>query len=583
MKLRINTFTRIFALILVLLIPIVLLYGYSTRTSLEVVRTEVEKSNYKDLAFFASKLDETASSIVKTGLLISQDINIRSLEYIEMASLYEQTTELKRIEEKLRLLNAASTWDTTISIYAPATEMFITTNDSQLHYDPIAVAANLSHAWKYTTQQAAYFRNQPRMVRVITDPYEAPLDKAGLVVELSFSTRELVKSLDSFNAGGKGHPFLINSNGITIAGSGGDAELQRQLVAGASLGSLANERVARIRLAGADYAVSCVWLPTLGFYLLDYIPMDAVVQPITNNGRLFYGSITFLLIGSVAAAYFLYTNLQKPLRELIRGVRGLKKGEYPQVRVFHPSNEFHFLLVSFNDMAVRIEELIQNVLLESIRSRDANLKQLQSQINPHFLYNCFTLIRSLTRLGDREAVMQLTLHLSKYYRYTTRSERETAVLREELELVHSYLAIQRMNVQDLHFEIDVPENMQQLELPRLILQPLVENAVVHGIEPLGVGTVRVSGERRGDMYVIAVADDGCGLSEEKLVQLRRQLAVALTEDMGCALWNTHQRMLLQFGAGSGLRLSHREGGGVVVELVWPIREGGDAHASANDH
>lgn len=239
------------------------------------------------------------------------------------------------------------------------------------------------------------------------------------------------------------------------------------------------------------------------------------------------------------------------------------------LNVFHPRNEFHFLLVGFNDMAKQIEELIQNVYLEKISSRDANLKQLQSQINPHFLYNCFTLIRSLTRLGEKETVMQLTMHLSKYYRYTTHSERQTAELREEIDLVNSYLAIQAIKVQDLKYEIDIPAEFAKLELPRLILQPLVENAVLHGIEPVGSGLIRVSATSNDQYNVIKVEDDGIGLTDEQLASLQREIVMPPIEDKGCALWNTRLRMQLQFGPKAGLRILRKEEGGLEVQLFWP--------------
>ncbi|TYP70563.1 sensor histidine kinase [Paenibacillus methanolicus] len=563
-----NTFTKIVGLILMLVIPIIGLYWFSYKTSLQVVSDEVEKSMYKDLGFFAAQTDNVALQLSKSGLVISEDINVRALEFIEIASLYEQTAEKLRIDDKLKLLIASSTWDTTLSIYAPDTKTFVSSNAS-LQYDPAVLDRGFSRVWNYTTDVHAYFRKQPRFVRYITEPFDAPLPQATLIVEMSFPATELVKSLDRFKAGGKGDPFFITSEGEVIASNSANRDLQRELTASLDLGQLSKKPFTRFAVTGSEYAVSCVWMRELGLYLVDYLPIQDVVRPITLNSYLFYGAIFFLLVGSTIGAYFLYTNVQVPIRELVRGVRKLKRGDYPTLNVFHPNNEFHFLLVSFNDMARQIEQLIQNVYLETIRSRDANLKQLQSQINPHFLYNCFTLIRSLARLGEKETVMELAMHLSKYYRYTTRSERMSAELREELDLVGSYLAIQAIKVQDLQYEIDIPETMRELELPRLILQPLVENAVLHGIEPAGCGMIRVAGARNDRYNVITVEDDGVGVTEEQLAQLQQQISMPPTEDKGCALWNTRQRMQLQFGAEAGLRIMRREQGGLTAELYWP--------------
>lgn len=568
MHLRMNTFTKIVGLILLLLIPILVLYWFSNHTSLRVVTDEVEKSMYKDLSYFAAQTDNIAGQLSKSGLLISEDINVRALEFIEIATLYEQTNEKLKIDDKLRLLIASSTWDTTISIYAPDTDTFVSSNVS-VQFDPQLMKRNFSRVWRFTEDVPPYYRGQQRFVRFITEPYASPLDQAALIVEMSFPATDLIKALDRFKVGGKGDPFFVTPGGQLIRTLDADIPLQSELMGQIDVKALAAKPFTRFMLSGSEYAVSGVWMRELGLYLVDYIPIQNVVRPIISNSYLFYGSIFFLLIGSTIAAYFLYVNVQVPIRELIRGVRRVKRGDFTTVNVLNPNNEFHFLLVSFNDMATQIEQLIQNVYLEQITSRDANLKQLQSQINPHFLYNCFTLIRSLTRLGEKETVMDLTMHLSKYYRYTTRSERQTAELREEMDLVNSYLAIQAIKVQDLKYETDIPEAFAKLELPRLILQPLVENAVLHGIEPVGCGSITVTAFCSDSDNIISVQDDGIGLTEEQLAALQRQIMIPPVEGKGCALWNIRQRMQLQFGPEAGLRILRREAGGVEAQLFWP--------------
>jgi two-component system sensor histidine kinase YesM len=568
MNTRFNTFTKIISLVLILLIPLVGLYWFSNQTSLRVVSDEVEKSMYKDLTYFAVQTDNFAAQLSKGGLILSEDINVRALEFIEIMTLYEQTNEKLKIDDKLKLVIASSTWDTTLSIYAPDTQTFVSSNVSNV-FDNDQLRRNFSRTWKVTTDVPSFYRGQQRFVRHITEPFNSSLDQAKLIVEMSFPATDLIKTLDRFKKGGKGDPFFISSDHSVIQAIDADQKLQKELIEKIDLKVLAKHPFTRLTLSGSEYAVSCVWMPELRQYLVDYLPIQDVVRPITTNSYLFYGSIFFLLVGSTIAAYFLYNTVQVPIRELIRGVRRVKRGDYTTINVLHPNNEFHFLLVSFNDMATQIEQLIQNVYLEQIASRDANLKQLQSQINPHFLYNCFTLIRSLTRLGEKETVMQLTMHLSKYYRYTTYSERQTAELKEEIDLVQSYLAIQAIKVQDLKYEIDIPSAFAGLKLPRLILQPLVENAVLHGIEPVGCGSIHISAYVTEEYNIIAVQDDGIGLTEEKLISLQRQIAFPPVEDKGCALWNTRQRIQLQFGKEAGLRIIRREEGGVETQLYWP--------------
>lgn len=168
--------------------------------------------------------------------------------------------------------------------------------------------------------------------------------------------------------------------------------------------------------------------------------------------------------------------------------------------------------------------------------------------------------------------MMMSMHLAKYYRYTTRVEKLTSTLKEELQLLESYLEIQRFHIQHMNYSIDVPESMLKLELPRLLLQPIVENAVLHGIEQFdGDGLITITGESSNGWHSLIVQDNGVGMSEEALQELERELMNVPDDHTGCALWNIKQRMLLQFGPSSSLSFVRREAGGLTVKLTWQER------------
>src|SRR5690606_27492931 len=204
---------------------------------------------------------------------------------------------------------------------------------------------------------------------------------------------------------------------------------------------------------------------------------------------------------------------------------------------------------------------------------DATLKQLQSQINPHFLYNNFAFIQSMTQMGNKDAVIAFTQHLSQYYRYTTRTEMTSTALYEELNLIQNYLEIQQMQMLRLEYDINVPQSLLDLEIPRLIIQPVVENAIVHGIEKsLDSGLIRVTGKKEGEYAVIVIEDNGKGLSEEELERLRAVMARPMQDEMGFGLWNIHQQLLLYNEDGQGLVFGVSALGGLKVELYFRDRE-----------
>lgn len=222
-------------------------------------------------------------------------------------------------------------------------------------------------------------------------------------------------------------------------------------------------------------------------------------------------------------------------------------------------------------MVEQIQELIENVLMEKIHVREARLKQLQSQINPHFFYNCFSFITSMAKLGNQAAVVGMAHNLSRYYRYTTRQERDLVSLSEEVEFVTHYLEIQNMRMSRLQYTISIPSQMHRLEIPPLVLQPLVENAVLHGIEPLAAaGIVRITGSCSGRTMILTVEDDGQGMLPEQMAELEQKLVHAMDEEMGCGVWNVHQRMRLRYGEEAGLTFAPSPLGGLQARLQWQL-------------
>lgn len=216
-----------------------------------------------------------------------------------------------------------------------------------------------------------------------------------------------------------------------------------------------------VKIEGESYSVNIVYSDKMGWYLIDYMPLTEILHPILTSNRLFYFAISALLLMSCLVAYLLYVQVQVPIRLLVGGFQRLKQGDYSARVEIKGKNEFSFLSGRFNSMVEQIQMLIENVLMEKIHVREARLKQLQSQINPHFFYNCFSFITSMAKLDNMGAVVGMSHNLSRYYRYTTRQERDLVALSEEVEFVNHYLEIQKMRMSRLRYEINIPPQMRK--------------------------------------------------------------------------------------------------------------------------
>ena len=586
MQIRFNTYAKIISLLAMLLIPILLLFTLFNQVSVSVLRNEVKALKQKDLSFLANEVNSSVENLSTMAFLLSEDIHIQQLQQINLLeNNYERYLLKSRIMERLRLLNVTERWDTQFSVIAPQIGEIVSTNSHET-YDPEELKRIMAPRWTYQEMDVAG-RREHRFVRHVVKPLSTSdrPEQAGLIVEVSFPDEYMIKELDLFKLGGKGDPFLYHPSGACIVNHTADLDNIHSLLAFLDFGGFPESFNRTVELNGKEYLASAWLVPTLGWYLIDYVPMEEILRPIVLSRNLFYVSAGLLLILSLLAAYLLYRNVQRPIGMLIRGVQRIRAGDYSVRVTGHPKNEFVFLFHRFNEMAAEIESLIHKVYAEQLRAQDAQLKQLQSQINPHFLYNCFALIRSLTRLGKKESVMDLTMHLSKYYRYTTRTEKPLATLREELQLIESYLEIQKLHIKHLDYRIHVPEEMMELEVPRMLLQPLVENAVIHGIERSDRdGIVTITGQQSDHYYEIVVEDNGVGMTEAQLQKLRRDLEMPLGDETGCALWNIQKRLVLQFGDQAGLSFADRHEGGMAVRIQWPAvqeetfrRQEGNAH------
>lgn len=333
---------------------------------------------------------------------------------------------------------------------------------------------------------------------------------------------------------------------------------------------LAHEGNITLDVSGTSYLLSYSDVQVLDGYVVNLVPLSEILTPLRVTNRFAYLVLGLILIVGIALSWLLYRNVQVPLRALVRGVQLIKMGQYKTRIPLQANNEFRLIVSRFNDMSAQIQQLIENVLEQQLLTHEAELKQLQSQINPHFLYNSLSYVISMTKLERKDAVLQMAYHLSDYYRYTTRVENQAVRLADELKNAADYLSIHRMRMSRIRYSIEVADLMRDLEVPRLILQPIVENALIHGIEALeGVGVVTITGSLDSNGYSLIVDDNGGSMTTVRLQELQKLLTNRYGErSEACGLLNVHRRLQLRYGADSGVRLSVNAASGLRVELYW---------------
>lgn len=565
---KLNIFSKILILLVLLLIPIVLLYSYTNRITNNVVQDQIQSSNLNQLSFFMHQLDADVERLAMSPVILGSDPYIREFIDRNESPDYDMLKEQSRIIQKLSLQSVSSGWVNELTIAIPhgkqvlSSSIFVNGTDTWPWDSPI------KRTWTYEERKGD--NGIGSFSREISEPIRAQVaGQANVLYQVRFSVQNMIQLLDVYKQDKRSDPFLVDGQNRAIFNSSSNLSITQTIHERLAGQGLPLTGQVQFEIANQQYLISFVKSEQLGWYLVDYVPVEKILSPITMTRKLFYVSIALLLGMSILASFLLYRNVQIPIGKMIQSVQQVKRGDLSARIAYRAKNEFDFLIQRFNEMAEQIQVLVEDVYAEKIRSREATLKQLQSQIHPHFLYNSLFFIINSAEMEDKESVVAMSQNLAEFYRYTTRVEKQSVRLRDELDLVGHYLTIQNLRIHRLKYEINVPEEMLNEWVPRLILQPLVENAIVHGIERSAEGDrITITGEQLDGWNRLIVEDNGGGLDEAGLDKLLKQLEAPMSDEIGCGTWNVHHRLYYQFGEGSGLTFERVNDGGLRAVLTW---------------
>lgn len=260
-----------------------------------------------------------------------------------------------------------------------------------------------------------------------------------------------------------------------------------------------------------------------------------------------------------------------PISSLCARVKAISEGDLA-VREPIAAQEYEIQTLGngIEQMAERLSDLIEQNRQEQIRLRSAELALLQAQINPHFLYNTLDTIIWLIETEKNDQAVEMVTSLSGYFRSSLSKGRDIITLREEEQHVRSYLEIQKVRYKDiLEYRIAIDPLLYEYRVPKLTLQPLVENALYHGIKlKRGPGKIIVEGRAEGEDIWLTVSDNGAGMDDSRLQQVRG--AILHGERVGFGLATVHERLQLLFGTEYGLDISSSPGEGTVVRVHIPM-------------
>ncbi|NOV02627.1 sensor histidine kinase [Paenibacillus planticolens] len=333
-------------------------------------------------------------------------------------------------------------------------------------------------------------------------------------------------------------------------------------------------------------------------------PKGDINGEVVKTREYLYLVILALVFLSLVLASIISRNIASPLKLLIREMKQVEMGNFKGSVTVKSFEEINSLVSSFNRMVNRMDELIERMTLATVSEKNAELQALQSQVNPHFLYNTLDMIYWMLDERENDRLGKVILALSHMFRYSSDwQEASKTTLRQELDQMRHYMTIIENRLEGrVSTVLDVAPECLDVVLPKMTLQPIIENAVKYGLEPLNrPGVLRVYTELGEQELRIVIEDNGVGIEESTLASMQEQLIKDATDiegamtslrteqaqnalqasdptgrtRRGIGLTNVHRRIVLMFGDMYGLRIHSKQGEGTTVIIAMPLPRRGE--------
>ncbi|NUU79375.1 sensor histidine kinase [Paenibacillus xylanilyticus] len=536
------------------------LFFVMNRLSSKTLEENLIVASKNQLDYVKGILDGIMYEANMYGVQFAADSDVRfyQSQVIELSN-YDSQMKKNDIVDRLRQTLLSSRSIESIGIYWKSEETFLSTNntlEARLPFKDVD-----QRGWQIIDESLYYFAVYP----YIQKPGQT--EPAQYVVGVKLNTEYLKSLLKKAVNNDSSNAFFLFDHQQLWSQSEVDNDLLKAVT-----NMLSPQTEATLKYDyhtnSDDYYVLSRYIEPIDTYLITYTRTNDFLQPLDRSRKVFLASILAVLTLGLIVIFTFYRNYYRNIRLLEKKFLQVEQGNHNTRITENTDKEFYSLFRSFNHMVAEIQDLFVSLKTETELRRSAELQQLQAQINPHFLYNSLFFIMSVAQFSP-DSVMRMSKHLAEYYRYLTKLDRHEVTLESELQFAEHFLVIMALS-KKMEYNIDLPPELASLPLMPLIIQPVVENAIQHGIEgQQGAHQVTIDVKQEEDLIKIRVSDDGKGLTMDEIRMLEARLESSASPEgtRGVGLWNVNQRLKNTYGELSGLQFSTNEWGGLSVLLL----------------
>ncbi len=544
---KIKSIFNVFILFLIMImVGFAILYGYSTsslkESQLQTASIQMEYSK----TLLNQKIKEI--EIEADGILNSDDLKTLHLTLMSEYDAYQYVTDVNQMKAYLKGRQKSNVGMAQFILYWPKSQRIITTTSRDNVEDSMLQSSKDNHWFIY--------KNEVYFARKYETDWDDTDDEPYLIIRMD---RDYLYNLKAMASGMKqGETLLLYSGSRSLYSV---SEPEKGLIR--AMSEEGDQSSDEISIDRNKYQLVRSGPLRNGLELVSYYPLKAMMQPVTNMTRITGGLLSVVLLIGLVFILLYYNNIVLALRTLTGKLKQVEGGDFTARITELPDNEFAYVYGQFNRMVVRIRQLIESTITEQQLRNQAELRQLQLQINPHFLYNSLSYI--VTVADNPKAVTEMAVHLSDYYRYSTKNK-SIVTIKEEISYARAYLSIMAMR-KDIEYSIEVSPDIYVRKIIPLILQPIIENAIEHAIEEREDAKhiyVKIFEIRNSDLR-FEISDDGYGMTEKEITSLMVRLSKKeRDEDDSVGLWNVNQRLINYYDESAGLRFEKSIWGGLKV-------------------
>lgn len=424
-----------------------------------------------------------------------------------------------------------------------------------------------------------YFRGTTQVItlcRAYLDLDEMPMREKVLgVLMLDIPYAYLSEALAGYDWNAMGELHIVNSENTSFFSSNSEV-IDRH----APLGIVQDVKTDGVTTINGQKVITSS-IPIAGWQIQFAIDQGALTRQLSTLQGYTYSMILIAAVASLLLAVWASRSLSTPIRSLLKQMKRVQQGDLTAHVEKVGEGELWDVSNGFNHMVMELNTHVRQSYLAKIQQQEAELNELKTQIHPHFLYNTLEVIR-MTALenGDRPAA-EMTQSLAKQLKYVIGEVQDEVPLHREIEMTRDYINLIALRYGNIQIEVHIPTALMECLVLKLCLQPVVENAVQHGLRPRGGGRIQLSAQRQEDVLTIQVMDDGIGMSKEQLdrvqVLLQNESIGEKTADgwRGIGLKNVHDRIRFSYGEAYGLTVHSQKDVGSVIIIRVPLR-GGEA-------